>query len=592
MHTPALLLAVVVLSAQVLAAPPQPKGAATDPIATARAHFLSHEVGTPTVDAVVPLPAAGDPQGAGLKILLESAREIQLGCAAPCADADALVYRGKVEMIAANLGLDESGVAQALGRYLPKGKPRLRGADGAKGAQPMGDKMVEAQVLEKLLSDGSLGASREGLNRRALALADALGRGRLIDVPDAGGVAAAGGVYGGIMTAEQIRRLNALPRTQARILQNLASKAPPPPSSEGYRDFENKNGLIARSRAYWDAIAEDPKTGDLKRAGIATMVSLFEVFNLRGFENSCFRLANSASDPAASRKQVLKDSGSAVGNGLLAAMGFLPVSVWSKLSQVTGLSRAGEWITTGVRSLLGKPGTATAAANAERIAALQNKVAAGKALARDEAVWLAEATKGKAGVVFHTTDAVQDIMKSGRVAATTERFAYGATRHIEGAQALQGAVAGGAAAQRLANARLAISRIGRQLRAGVKPKDGLVVFQGDAAKLFQPHEVRGIYSGIKRVAGQQVTNGQGDIIITRAVFNPETNTLTITGARMVDAGERAFLFQSKAFAYSRMWGRRVFLDGGLTAATAFVAAPAQAREQLFEYALGPIPENR
>lgn len=601
MQTPALILAVV-LSAQVLAAPPQPKGAAADPMATARAHFLSHAAGTPTTDTLIPLPPMNDPRAAGLKVLLESVREVQLGCVAPCVDDALLVYRGKVEMIGANLGLDGKGVAQALGRYLPKGKPRLRGAVDAKGAQPMGDKMVEAQVLQKLLSNDSLGAARDGLNRRALALANALGRGRLIDVPDTGGTAGMGGAAGQTMSAEQIQKLNALPRAQAQILRNLASKAPPPPSNEGYRDFENKDGLVARSRAYWDAIAEDPKTGDLKRAGIATMVSLFEVFNLRGFENSCFRLAKSASNPEASRKQVLKDSASAVGNGALVTLGFLPVTVMNKLT--APVSKLMKWVST--KGLFGKPavegveGTAAAVKRiteaaksgkqisaedaallaennvvvqsaeslaslpqVERVATIESRINAGMQLHVDDAKFYAEFTRGRGDTVFHTTEAIDKITATRRLAATTEDKVYAARRPITNGF--------------------------RQFTAGVKAKDGLVVLQGEASKLFQQHEIRGLYSALKRGAGQQVTSGKGDIIITKAFFDPKTNTLTVTGARMAQKGEQAFMLQSQGFAKTRMWGRRILLDGGITSGTAFVVAPAEARDKVFEYALGDTP---
>ncbi|MBI3553215.1 MAG: hypothetical protein HY077_12035 [Elusimicrobia bacterium] len=354
-------------------------------------------------------------------------------------------------------------------------------------------------------------------------------------------------------TTPQLLALNAIPNPGPQTVRNGIVPTLPQPVTDG---------LIANAQRSLDEIGEDRNTGPFLRATVATGGALFQMFNLPAFEQSVHELSLSASDPAVSRGQTIRDAGATAGNGILSVLSGVSGGTLAKLVEVTRVSSLGKWATTAFRGLTaGESKVAgVTAAQGERIAALEQRIAAGNPLTREEAAWLAEARNGKADVVFHATNAMNEIVESGRVAATTERFVYAAKQQI--------------------------NSMFRQLLSGVKPKEGLIILQGDAAKLFSSHEATGLYSGLKRLAGQQITNGEGDIIITKAFFNAETKTLTITEARMATEAEQAFKLQSKTRATARLWGRRVLLDGGLTTGTAFVASPSQAKETILEYTLG------
>lgn len=533
--------------------------------AAAKANFLSHAQGSPMVDSAARLPAAGDAALEELRVVLQSAREIQLGCVLPCSQvSDALVYKGKVELVGAGLGLNAQETAAAVRRYVPEGKPRLRSANAPQGAIPAGDKLIEGKVLERLIADGRIsGQLREGMTRRALALADALGTTSLIE----GGGAPAGGPGAGrggsgaarTMTAEQIAALNAIPRAQAESLRRRATAPPPPPPA--VEAPKNETGLIARARAHWDAIGENPRTSEVGRMGAATMVAFLEAFNLDKFENSAFELSQSAADPSASKWQVAKDAGAVAGNGFLAAAGFIPASAWAKVASVTKLSDAAAWTTGKVASLFrGKPPLSPEIA--ARIADLERKSLT-QPLTREEVAWLGEASNGKAKVIVHTTKSADmtKIRESGRVAATTESFVYGSRR--------------------------VIASKWDQLLSGVPPKDALIVFQGQAESLFARHEVTGFYSWMKSAA-QMTTNGSGDIVIVRASFNAETKVLSVLEARMATAADETRFILNK-WPKTRMWGRRVVLDPLITTAAGFIPTAGVAAAQdrnVFEYILG------
>jgi len=201
--------------------------------AAAKANFMAHAAGSPTVDSAARLPAAGDAKIEELRLLLQSAREIQLGCVRPCSrPEDALVYTGKVELVGQGLGLNAKETAAAVRLYAPEGKPRLRPAGYPQGEVPPGDRLVEGKVLERLIADGRVaGQVRESMSRRAAALADALGTTPTIS---AGGVSAGPGGTGAArtMTAEQIAALNAVPRAQSEMLRRRTGAPPPPPAAE------------------------------------------------------------------------------------------------------------------------------------------------------------------------------------------------------------------------------------------------------------------------------------------------------------------------------------------------------------------------
>ena len=184
-------------------------------------------------------------------------------------------------------------------------------------------------------------------------------------------------------------------------------------------------------------------------------------------------------------------------------------------------------------------------------------------LTREEATWLGRESGGKANIIVHTTksESVASIQGSGRLAATTESFVYASRRVIETKW--------------------------QQILAGVAPKDALVVFQGQAQSLFARHEVTGAYSWFKSAA-QMTTNGSGDIVIVRAVYNAETKVMTIFEARMATAADETRFIMNK-WPRTRMWGRRVVLDPLITTAVGFIPASAAASAtggNIFEYILG------
>jgi hypothetical protein len=409
-------------------------------------------------------------------------------------------------------------------------------------------------------------------------------------------------------------------------------------------ETSNPDGLIARSLAYWDRIGEDPHTGTAMRATAATARAFLTAFGLKSYEDSAFHTADVAADPRSTKADVLKAGAKTAGHAVLFAAGMLPTAVVAKplawaangVKLVAGGAKGAEAVAAGTEALASRSGeiaapaegaeavvngvkvasrsgqalvnTAQAASNggkaaaatgqaagatsqaanataqvagqtavkteaavshvsngaaaggndADRVAQLQQRIADGKPLSRADAAWLAEATNGKAAVRFHTTDAMDAIRQSERLAGTAEGRAY-ASRKL-------------------------ITNRWRQLLSGVKPKDGTIVLQGKAAELFSSHEATGLYSGMKRLAGQQVTSGKGDIVITKAFFDEATGTLTVTEARMVTEGEKQFLLQSKGWATARLWGRRAVLDPAITAATGFIVAPN--KQGILEYALG------
>ncbi|MBI2788826.1 MAG: hypothetical protein HYX59_09105 [Elusimicrobia bacterium] len=233
--------------------------------AAAKANFTAHAPGSPMVDSAAPLPAAGDAKIEELRLLLQSAREIQLGCVRPCSrPEDALVYAGKVELVGQGLGLNARETAAAVRLYAPEGKPRLRAAGAPQGAVPPGDRLIEGKVLERLIADGRVaGQVRESMSRRASALAEALGRS---PTTSAGGVSAYPGGNGAprTMTAEQIAALNAVPRAQSEMLRGRTTAPPPPPAAQASARKASSGGGLLRLPEPTDYF--DGKQNELLRA--------------------------------------------------------------------------------------------------------------------------------------------------------------------------------------------------------------------------------------------------------------------------------------------------------------------------------------
>jgi hypothetical protein len=200
-------------------------------LAQARAFYAAHEIGQKTLDQALhlPVPATEDALTAkavaDLKTLLMAARDVQEGCVRPCASpAEIAVYREKARLVAARLGFDAAGIPKIERRYIPDGKPRLKALGS--GADAAGQQF-EAAAVTSLLSNSSLPPqTREALNKKALALADALGRSSYIQA-DGSGVAAIPGGRRVSLDPQRISELNSIPRTQADILRHLAASPPP-----------------------------------------------------------------------------------------------------------------------------------------------------------------------------------------------------------------------------------------------------------------------------------------------------------------------------------------------------------------------------
>lgn len=226
---------------------------AADFIHKAGAAFIAHKQGSPLLEEAVPLPPPPkDPAQAGscdlLKAVHASASRAQEGCQAPCTDpAEVALYRGKIELIAQKkLGLNAAGVSAAVENYLPKGVPRIRaGAASSDRASTL----LEAEVVEKMLQTAGVAADvRRGLGKKALDLAEALGRTQEIKADFQGFVVMPSGQRRQL-TPEQLAALNRIPAAQASYLRRLAT-APPPPTVQERSD--------AAMREADKAIAENP----------------------------------------------------------------------------------------------------------------------------------------------------------------------------------------------------------------------------------------------------------------------------------------------------------------------------------------------
>jgi hypothetical protein len=521
-----------------LAAPAAAHAQGLDPRAVASKAFLSGEA----LSEKLPASArAGLPPD--FLATLGDAEQVQNGPGG----LDAAAYSAKVLSAADRLGIKDEASRKAAVLLYSSRRP------GANKGGARGPDADEKAALEQA--------------RTANARASRVGRGSLGTTPESDGITAGGlGVPGtapgqSASAAARIAALQGQKEVQMPGSFNLRPAIVPAPrgapaSPAPVKKESPGDGLVANAIAHWDQVGEDPNTSAAGRMGAATMVAFLKAFNLDGYENSTNRLSETAADPYATKGQVLAAAGGVGGNAALTAAGLLPAGAWIKLASATKAGAIVDWAGNAAKMFKANP------AIAERVAALQQK-ALTSPLSREEAAWLGEhANDGT--VIFHGTNEVDKIVASGRVAATTERFVYGARQEV--------------------------STVFRQLKAGVLPKDQLVVFQGQAAKLFNSHEATGLYSGMKKLAGQMTTNGTGDIVITRFTYNAETKTLSVLEARMVTEGEESFLLQKPGWSLARLWGRRLLLDPLATSAAGLVAVDARAQskgQDLFEYVLSP-----
>lgn len=180
--------------------------------------------------------------------------------------------------------------------------------------------------------------------------------------------------------------------------------------------------------------------------------------------------------------------------------------------------------------------------NQERafIESTTKKIKAGKALTEAEAA-RAAALLNKIGtqeqLIFSGANDIQLIWSSRRYWGQTEGAAYGA--------------------------RLPVTNFLQRMKAMIGKKEGLVIFQGQAAKLFSAHKVEGGYSAMKRLLGQHKA-GFGDIVFDSAI--KQGNTIVVTKAHLATAAEIQHAGQTTGWALARLWGRRITLEPLATAA--------------------------
>lgn len=196
---------------------------------TARRAFLSHEPGQPTLDAAVRLPPApadaGQAGGRGkLESALRDAREVQEGCAQPCAaEADVALYMEKVRQASAALGLEGSGVAAALERYAPRRVPRKRAAPGSPPPSRLDAKALDALMSRRDVSP----AARKAFTDRAARIAAALDQRKGPENVAGGGVSASGRRLSAQDRARLIADYRNAPAGDSARLRTLKTHAPP-----------------------------------------------------------------------------------------------------------------------------------------------------------------------------------------------------------------------------------------------------------------------------------------------------------------------------------------------------------------------------
>ncbi|MCM2350646.1 MAG: hypothetical protein NDI69_11555 [Bacteriovoracaceae bacterium] len=148
-------------------------------------------------------------------------------------------------------------------------------------------------------------------------------------------------------------------------------------------------------------------------------------------------------------------------------------------------------------------------------------------------------------------DNVDDIMKSGKIWGSTEGSVYAAAKPAETKW--------------------------DKLKTGVHgDKEGTFIFTPEAAGLFKPHEITGLYSAIKRAAGQY-KGPFGDIVIEEAkktMVNGRPHIIVTKARRAGAPGETLHAGQKTSKAAARLTGRRVGLDPLFTGTGVIVSIQA------------------
>jgi hypothetical protein len=140
-------------------------------------------------------------------------------------------------------------------------------------------------------------------------------------------------------------------------------------------------------------------------------------------------------------------------------------------------------------------------------------------------------------LVITRQDNVKEIMESQRIWGSTEGSTYAAARPIETKW--------------------------DKIKTGVHgDKEGTFIFTPEAAVLFKPHEVEGLYSAMKRAAGQY-KGPFGDIIIEESkqvMVNGRPHVIITKARRAAGTAKEVRHVQTTGKASQRLWGRRLGIE--------------------------------
>ncbi|MFI5345044.1 MAG: hypothetical protein ACHQ51_01600 [Elusimicrobiota bacterium] len=347
------LAAVLVMSLSGLAsAQPAPAGPAADApdpyaqaLAKARQAYLTHAQRQPTLDTVVKLPAKPAPEqaqkDAEVRNAIDAAKEVQLGCDLPCSNpADIQLYRAKVELVAGKLGLKGADVAAARENYLPKEQPRLRDPRGARASGEANQEAERIAMARILANAETAPAIRAQLNRKALTMADALGKTQLVTMGNDGVAVFAGGQRR-MLTAQQIADINARPKAQAEILRHLATNPPPSPLtqdqkqqkvlSDAEQSIKDNPGRVRQAQNFWVTESQDKNSNPLWRGYAYFNRGLLAVSGLGEVEDSAARVGYvSVSDDVSTGRKAWEVTKLA-GNSAMFAANFVGIGGASKV---------------------------------------------------------------------------------------------------------------------------------------------------------------------------------------------------------------------------------------------------------------------
>ncbi len=194
--------------------------------------FLTHQPGGPVLDSVIRLPPPpSDPTQAARRGKLEKAlrdgREVQEGCAQPCAaEADVALYLEKVRLAADGLGMKGPGIKDALEHYAPRRVPRQRAGSGPAAASALDAKALDALMSRRDVSP----AARKAFGERAARIAAELDQRK--GPESLGGGSAVADPGRNLSAAERARLIenyrNA-PAGDSSRLRTLKTLTPPPP---------------------------------------------------------------------------------------------------------------------------------------------------------------------------------------------------------------------------------------------------------------------------------------------------------------------------------------------------------------------------